>query len=72
MGEKEKGAYRETDDRETEIERTRPQRKRMVNLMKIRPPGDFPDGSVAKTLCSQCRSTQDRSLAQELGPVCYS
>lgn len=27
MGGKEGGAYRETDDRETEIERTRPQRK---------------------------------------------
>ena len=31
-------------------------RKRMVHLMKIRPPGNFPDGLVAKTLGSQCRS----------------
>ena len=46
--------------------------KRMVSLMKTRPPGDFADGSVAKTLRSQCRSAQDGSLAQELGPVCCS
>ena len=47
-------------------------RKRMVHLMKIRPPGDFPDGSVAKTLGSQCRSAWEWSMVKELDPVCCS
>ena len=47
-------------------------RKRKVHLMKIRPPGDLPDGLVAKTLGPQCRSAQERSLVRELDPVCCS
>ena len=40
----------------------------LVSLpFKTQMPGDFPGGSVAKTLCSKCRV---RSLVGELDPTC--
>ena len=29
---------------------------------------DFPDGPVAKRLCSQCRGPEDQSLGREVDP----
>ena len=36
------------------------------------PDGDFPEGPVAKTLCSQCSRPRFDSCLRELDPTCHS
>ena len=36
-----------------------------ISSLKIQPGGDFPGGTAAKTLCSQCRGAQVPPLVRE-------